>query len=233
MIGGGVVWLVIVSVGIWLGWKWGLRQLTGHNVFFYQYPPATQRRLTHYGDWPVRRWWVVRQPFGKPLTRLLNLLTLGHYQTVVEAAPATHQPYHTQLWVEVMSPTTGMGTWLVLEKNSSVCLTDRFSVRSGQEWHELSHVPPTHTLRDVLTQTHDRLGSSQFFNWHLKKHHCQSFTRDLVTTLEAWTPEVEAFVQCDQLLHELRPSEWTLWLTETAGAWWQQTERDLDDWLSL
>ena len=57
--------------------------LDEYNFFFYKYNQQSQKILDKYGDYKITKLYLVRQPFSKFLTLLLNILTCYQYNKLI------------------------------------------------------------------------------------------------------------------------------------------------------
>lgn len=205
--------------------KWLKMGIDDNNVLFYHYNKHSQHMLDTYGDCTIQSVYLLRQPFTKLITFLLNLLTVYKYESLIQQSHENF-PYHTLLIFEVeveVGVDERRTKWLLLEKNNCINLTDTFVINNAQEKMKLKlkvsksksqsksqskSVPKT--IRDILVTTQNRIGNHRFFNWHLYKNNCQEFTKEILKTMHLLTPKTKEFIFRDKLFNLIIPSEFTL-----------------------
>lgn len=261
-----VAFFFLVAAGFvmlkWLQWE-----MDNSGVFFNKYSTATRLVLDKYKDWRIRRVMVVRQPFRRMLHWLLDVLTLFEYRKHYSEET---KPFHTALMVEIAPPaallrrqTRPPPTYLWIDKNNSVCVSERMHISTDFDYLLVPSYPPatktkkreragaknkktkgettetnkkameTRTGSDWrdwtvsmwLEKTRDRVGDHAFFNWSLTQSNCQCFTKELLTTLGAYTPEMNDFVFRDQMIAKVAPSEFMLFIVHCVNHFFNAIEK--------
>jgi hypothetical protein len=204
------------------------RSIDDNNVFFYKYNKQSQEVLDKYGDYRIKRIYLVRQPFTKMITFGLNLFTFYYYNELIEKCHE-YYPYHTLLLVEIQLKKEKMTNennifkkqfkengsrtkFLLVEKNNCINISENFFMSKSQENIplEISKTNKKITLNKLLDSTRDRIGSKLFFNWNIYKNNCQEFTKELLVTLDKMNPNIQEFIYRDKIMKLYNPSEFTL-----------------------
>ena len=81
---------------------------------FYQYNKKSKKILDLYGNYALTKIYLIRQPFSKFITFLLNLFTLYQYEKLINESRENF-PYHCLLVFEI-TLNNGMKKLLLLEK---------------------------------------------------------------------------------------------------------------------
>lgn len=178
------------------------------NIFFYQYNKKSQKILDLYGDHKIRKMYLLRQPFSKFITFVLNILTFYNYDSLIKESQDNF-PYHTGIVFEI-ELTNGLNKLLLLEKNNCINITDNFLINSQQEIKELHLKKKKYTINEILCKTQDRLGNEKYFNWHLYKNNCQEYTKEILKTIGKYTLENKEYIFRDKLMNIIIPSDFTL-----------------------
>jgi hypothetical protein len=71
-----------------------------NNVFFYQYNKKCQKIINEYGNCKINKIYLVRQPFGKLVNLVFNILTLFNYNKYLSESEDNY-PYHPALIFEI------------------------------------------------------------------------------------------------------------------------------------
>jgi hypothetical protein len=187
------------------------------NIFFYQYNKTSRDVLDKYKDYTVKKIHVIRQPFSKFITFLLNVITWNQYHRFIQESPE-NCPFHTSVVFELCGEKDGekekdggKGTkFILVEKNNCINISETFLVHSKQEWKSAKKSKFTFTLGQVLDTTEQRIGTKKYFNWHLYKNNCQEFTNELLITMQQNTVAMRHFIFRDKVMRHVHPSDFTL-----------------------
>lgn len=182
--------------------------LDDNNILFYQYNKKSKKMLDLYGDYKLTKVYLIRQPFSKFITFLLNLFTLYTYEKLINESQDNF-PYHTLILFEIKLE-NGMRKLLLLEKNNCINISENFFINNTQEITEINIKHKKYTINDILNITQKRLGNEKYFNWHLYKNNCQEFTKEILKTIGKYTKKNKDFIFRDKLFKIIIPSEFTL-----------------------
>ena len=155
------------------------RSLDDNNILFYKYNKKSQKILDLYGDHKLTKIYLVRHPFSKLISFLLNIITLYNYEKLITESQDNF-PYHTLLVFEIIL-NNGIKKWILLEKNNCINISDNFIIHNNQEIINVKvNQDKLTTINDILKKTQNRIGNERFFNWHLYKNNCQEFTKEIL-----------------------------------------------------
>uniref|UniRef100_A0A6C0IRZ4 Uncharacterized protein n=1 Tax=viral metagenome TaxID=1070528 RepID=A0A6C0IRZ4_9ZZZZ len=203
------------------------KSIDDNNIFFYKYNKQSQELLDKYGDYNVKRIYLVRQPLAKMFTIGLNLFTFYYYNDLIQKCNE-YYPYHTLLLVEIELSENNIykkelkeTKFLLVEKNNCINISENFFISKTQETLAISlNKTTTHcnikkkkikiTLNQLLDKTRNRIGSKAFFNWNIYKNNCQEFTKELLVTLNKMDSNIKEFIYRDKIIQFYNPSEFTL-----------------------
>ncbi len=190
-----------------------------NNVLFYNYNKGCQRLLDLYGECELTKLYLVRQPLSKPISFLLNVLTLFNYDKLL--SESRHMfPHHIKFVLEVKL-TNGYRKWLVLEKNNCVNISEHFYVNEKQEMKritlsvqekgEKNGEKKKYTLNNILKTTQHRIGANKFFNWHIYKNNCKAFIIEVLKSMGKYNKSHHDFIfgdiPMDKLMNVIVPTE--------------------------
>ena len=77
--------------------------LDNNNIFFYKYNKTSQKILDLYGEYKLTKIYLIRQPFSKFVTFVLNIFTLYNYDKLINKSQDNF-PYHTLIVFEIKLP---------------------------------------------------------------------------------------------------------------------------------
>lgn len=183
-------------------------ELDNNNILFYQYNKKSKKLLDLYGDYKLTNIYLVRQPFSKFITFLLNIFTLYNYEKLIHESQDNF-PYHTLFIFEIILK-NGMKKMLLLEKNNCINISENFFINSSQEIKQLNIQKRNLTINSILNETQTRVGNETYFNWHLYKNNCQEFAKEILKTIQKYNKTNKEFIFRDKLFKIIIPSEFTL-----------------------
>jgi hypothetical protein len=187
------------------------KSIDDNNIFFYEYNKKTKAILDKYGDYKIKRLYLIRQPLSKTIVFTLNILTLFKYSKYFKEY-SNYYPFHTLIVfeIELTNNCNKESKMLLVEKNNSINVTDYFFISNNQETMCFNIKKKNYTLNKLLNKTHKRIGSKLFFNWHVYKNNCIEFTEELLVTLQKITPKIKEFIYRDKIIKIHPPSEFSL-----------------------
>jgi len=182
--------------------------LDNNNILFYQYNKKSKKLLDLYGDYKITNIYLVRQPFSKFVTFLLNIFTLYSYEKLINETQDNF-PYHTLIIFEIKL-TNRMKKMLLLEKNNCINISENFFINNTQEIKRLKIKNYNLNINSILNETQNRLGNEKYFNWHLYKNNCQEFIKEVLKTVGKYNKSNKEYIFRDKLFNIIIPSEFTL-----------------------
>ena len=182
--------------------------IDNNNILFYQYNKKSKKLLDLYGNCKLTNIYLIRQPFSKFITFLLNIFTLYNYEKLINESQENF-PYHSLIVFEIKLE-NGMKKMLLLEKNNCINISENFFINNTQEIKQLNIKTKELTINTILNITQNRLGNEKYFNWHLYKNNCQEFTKEILKTIGKYNKKNKEFIFRDKLFKIIIPSEFTL-----------------------
>lgn len=206
----GFVLLILTSFFII---KWMRIGIDEHNVYFNEYSSACKRMLQKYGNYPIRRLYLVRQPITKMARIFMNLITLNHFDDAVtkyiDSKDRVFYPRHTFLIAEIKLPNNTRKSVLI-EKNNCIKLAVDFHMREEQDVCRVQLDSKKHTIKSILERTRERIGNKEFFNWHICKNNCQMIIKEILITLNQFNAKRERFMYQADFANKLDFSDFSL-----------------------
>lgn len=201
--------------------------IDNNNILFYQYNKKSKKILDLYGDYELTKIYLVRHPFSKFITFLLNIMTLYNYEKLINESQDNF-PYHSLLVFEIRLP-NGMKKLLLLEKNNCINICENFFINNSQEIKELKLTNRNFTINSILNSTQKRLGNEKYFNWNLYKNNCQEFTKEILKTIGKYNKKTKKFIFRDKLFKLIIPSEFTLHISNCLCVFYNMFEKYIYD----
>lgn len=180
------------------------------NIFFYQYNKKCQKILDEYGNYRINRVYLIRQPFGKLINLVFNILTLFNYNKYLSDS-SDNCPYHPALIFEIKKDDNIK--FLLVEKNNCINICETFLINKSNDVKCINITNNKFTLRKVLKKTQKRIGNKKYFNWNIHKNNCQEFTKEILVTVNKYSEEYKHFIFSDKIIQKYySPSDFTLHL---------------------
>lgn len=198
-----------------------------NNILFYQYNKKSKKILDLYGNCKITKVYLIRQPFSKTITFLLNIFTLYNYEKIINESHENF-PYHSLIIFEVKLD-NGMKKMLLLEKNNCINISDNFFINNTQEIKQLNIKNKKLTINSILNITQARLGNERYFNWHLYKNNCQRFTKEILKTMGKYNKINKNFIFRDKIISVIIPSDFTLHIVNCVCIFYNIVEKYIYD----
>jgi hypothetical protein len=198
-----------------------------NNILFYQYNKKIKKILDLYGNCKITKVYLIRQPFSKIITFLLNIFTLYNYEKLINESHENF-PYHSLIIFEVKLD-NGMKKMLLLEKNNCINISDNFFINNTQEIKQLKLKNKDLTINSILNKTQSRLGNKRYFNWNIYKNNCQEFTKEILKTIGKYNKINKNFIFRDKLINVIIPSDFTLHIVNCVCVFYNIIEKYIYD----
>lgn len=182
--------------------------LDDNNILFYQFSKKCQKLLNLYGEYEIKKIYLVREPFSPLITFLLNVITFYKYNKLITKSQDNF-PYHSSIIFEIELKNK-MKKLLLLEKNNSINLRENFLINNSQQIKTLPLKNKKYTINSILNNTQKRLGNKKFFNWHVYKNNCQEFIKEILVTINKFSKYNKNYILSNNILKFLIPSEFTV-----------------------
>ncbi len=220
----GCIALFFFGLIIWLicsyyTYKWFKMTIDKDYYYFNEYNSDCKEILKQYGEYPIKRIYLVRQPITKFAKGLLNIVTLYKFEQEMKKYIKTTNndvffPQHTSIIVEIELPNKTRKQ-ILIEKNNCLKLTLNFKFSSTQEMCKISTGKTKYTLKKLLEKTRERVGNNLFFNWSICRNNCQMLTKEILITLKKFTKKNETFMFQSEFANQIKFSEFSLHIINT------------------
>lgn len=161
------------------------------GILFHEYNKKSRATLEKYGDYEIKKIYLIRQPFTKLMTLLLNMLTFYNYNKIVNHSNIF--PYHTLLVFEIKLP-KNKRKFILLEKNNSINICEDFTIQNTQDM-KFIHIKNKTTINKILLTTQERIGATNYYNWNLFTNNCKKFIKEILLTIGKYNDSCKEFIQ--------------------------------------
>jgi len=214
-----IICVLILGFFIWLIssyyiYKWLKMSIDKDYYYFNQYNNDCSEILDTYGDYNIKRIYLVRQPITKFAKILLNLITFYKFEREMKKYIATTKnavffPQHTSIIAEVELPDKTRKK-ILIEKNNCLKLALNFRISSKQDMRKISLMKKRYTINKLLDRTRKRIGNDIFFNWSICRNNCQTLTKEILITLERFSDTNKNFIYQKDFAKQIKFSEFSL-----------------------
>ena len=181
-----------------------------NNIFFYQYNKKCQKILDKYGDYKINRVYLLRQPLGKFVSIMTNIITFFNYNKYLSES-ADNYPYHPALIFEIKQKNSVK--FLLVEKNNCINICENFLINKTYDFKPIDITKNRFTLKKILKKTQKRIGNQTYFNWNIYKNNCQEFTKEILITMGKYSEEYNNFIFSDKIMKKYySPSDFTIYI---------------------
>jgi len=213
--------LLIIGFIIWLicsyyVLKWLKKNIDMDIYYLNEYNADSRKILEKYGDYPIKRIYLVRQPITRFTKTLLNIITLYKFEREMKKYienNASFFPFHTSIIIEVALP-NNMRKRILIEKNNCIKLSLDFRIANNQDMRNISIRKKKYSLNTLLGQTQERIGSNVFFNWHISRNNCQNLVKEVLVTLNKFEKN-KKFILQSEIFNHLKFSSFSLHFINT------------------
>ena len=213
----GLILLIIIGFVTWLvcsyyAFKWLKMNIDKDSFYFNEYNNDCCDTLEKYGDCPIKRMYLVRQPISKFAKILLNIITLYKFERemkkYIETKNNVFFPYHTSIIIEIELPNKNRKN-ILIEKNNCIKFASNFRICDKQDLRKIS-VSKKYTLKQILKETRERIGNNIFFNWQISTNNCQMLVKEILITLKKFNKKNKEFMFQHEFTKQVKFSDFSL-----------------------
>jgi len=149
-------------------------------------PPDARRVLDQVQGEAIRSIKVVRTPLSNIINKVLNVISLGAFQSALKSL-GYDKAFHLTLWINDR---------ITLEKNEVVRLRLSNPIKKGSE---IMTVPirASITVSELIDKTRSRMGNANFSNYDAQRNNCQDFLINILEANGLATPDIITFIKQD------------------------------------
>ena len=204
-----IIYFVVFVICSYFFLKLLIISIEYNNLFFNQYNKKCQRIIDEYGNYKIKKIYLVRHPLANLSNLWLNIITLCDYNKYLSESEENH-PYHPALIFEIKNDYKTK--FLLLEKNYyRINICETLLINNINDFKKVPISKNKFTLNKILKVTRKRIGKYKFFNWNIYENNCQTFTKEILITLNSYTKEYKDFILKDKILKKFySPSDLTI-----------------------
>jgi len=186
-----------------------------NDIYFcnYNYNKKSEELLKKYGDYKIKKIYLVKNPITKFNTLLLNLITFYNYDKTLSKMNTNikknYIPYHISLMIEI-ELNNNNNKFLLLEKTSCVNISENILLNTQNVFKNIKLPKRQITMKSILKETQMRIGEKKFFNWSIYKNNCSIFIKELLITLDLYNKSNIKFINQNKIIKQLKFTNLTL-----------------------
>ena len=205
-----IVWIIISYYMV----KWFKIKVGNYIYYLNKYNDDCVNILKKYGEYPIKKIYLVRNPVSNKMKTLLNIVTFNNFYKEIEKYKDKFKkniffPYHASIIFE-LNISKNRNKLILLEKNNSINLRSNFYLSDTQEMNDLQIKQNKYTINKILKTTRERIGDNKFFNWEICKNNCQILIKELLITLKKYNKNNKKFVYQKKFTNSIYYSEFSL-----------------------
>ena len=156
------------------------------NLYHDQFNQSSLHVIEQYGNMPIKNIYLVKKEVQYPTLFLLDAITLFKYHTYIQSQrkqKISSYPYHVCILLEIHLPNKHI-KYIMIEKNNCINISTNIKLHDNQHMIKLKSPKKHLTISKILHDIQDTIGIYTFFNWHIFKNNCQTFTKHFFDCLD-------------------------------------------------
>lgn len=156
------------------------------NLYHDQFNQSSLQLLERYGNVPIKNIYLVKKEVQYPTLFLLDAITLFKYHTFIQSQrkqKTVSYPYHVFILLELKLPNK-QKKFIMIEKNNCINISTTIHLHDNQDMIQLKSPKKKLTISTLLHDIQEKVGTHTFFNWHIYKNNCQTFTKQFFDCLD-------------------------------------------------
>jgi hypothetical protein len=194
--------------------KWFKMNIDKDYIYFNKYNTGCEHILSNFGNYPIKRIYLIRQPITKGAKLLINIITLYKFEKEVKKYIDANNnqhffPQHTSIIAEIELPNK-LRKNILIEKNNCIKLSLNYYINEQQDIRRINIGKKKLTVNSILKKTQERIGNDKFFNWHICRNNCQILTKEILVTLDKFDEKNNNFVYQSDFAKKVNFSDFSL-----------------------
>ena len=154
-------------------------------------PPKVRNILKKYGNDIIVNYTLKRTPVSSLLRSALSAVSLGEFGKRYKESD------YDDLFHLFLELTTQSGKKIIVEKNEVINLEVSQPARPKEEVEDILNFPTGLTIKQLLQNTKERMGQSDFYNYSAKDNNCQHFIINILDANNIGDESDREFVKQD------------------------------------
>uniref|UniRef100_A0A6C0JFA4 Uncharacterized protein n=1 Tax=viral metagenome TaxID=1070528 RepID=A0A6C0JFA4_9ZZZZ len=186
-----------------------------NDIYFcnYNYNKKSEELLKKYGNYRIRKIYLVKNPVTKLNTFLLNLITFYNYEKTISNVNQNFKkkctPCHISFMIEIELNSNNK-KFLLLEKTSYVNISENIHLNEQKNLKIIKLPKSDFTINSILKETQNRIGEKKFFNWSIYKNNCSIFIKELLITVGLYNKSNIKFISQNKFVKKIKFTTLTL-----------------------
>ena len=155
------------------------------------YPPVQKQLIDKYGSQAITHVTIGRTPLPKLLTSILNIVSLGQFQSIMKQSP------YDKLYHLFCIITLDSGTKILLEKNEAINMRVVSSYNpKNTEYEEATYIPHGLTFKELLDNG-QKIQGKKWYIYNAVSNNCQDFLIAILHGSSILTKQLQDFIKQD------------------------------------
>lgn len=156
------------------------------NLYHDRFNQSSLHVLEQYGNMPIKNIYLVKKQVQYPTLFLLDAITLFKHHSFIQSQrknKTSSYPYHVYILLELQLPKKHR-KYIMIEKNNCINISTNIKIHDNQSMIKLKSTKKGLTMSKILNDIQNKIGIYTFFNWHIFKNNCQTFTKHFFDCLD-------------------------------------------------
>jgi DNA adenine methylase len=155
------------------------------------YPPVQKQLIDKYGTQAITDIKIGRTPLPKLLTSILNIISLGQFQSIMKQSP------YDKLYHLFCIITLDNGIKILLEKNEAINIQIKSLYNpKNTEYEEAPYIPSGLTFKELLDNG-KQIQGKKWFVYNAVTNNCQDFLISVLKGSSILTKDLQDFIKQD------------------------------------
>ena len=155
------------------------------------YPPVQKQLIDKYGSQAITHVTIGRTPLPKLLTSILNIVSLGQFQSIMKQSP------YDKLYHLFCIITLDSGTKILLEKNEAIHMKVVSSYNpKNTEYVDATYIPSGLTFKELLDNG-EKIQGKKWYVYNAVQNNCQDFLIAVLKGSSILTKQLQDFIKQD------------------------------------
>ena len=164
------------------------------KFYYKKYNRKCITMLNKYGNYKIKKIYIIREPIGILFTSFINLFTWFEYNNYITKCKETdHYNYHGVILFELDTPEGPK--FIKLEKQNCIMLSDEIDMSYKYDYMEVCiKSNKKYTLNKVFNKTRKRIGIEKWYNWDYSNNNCQHFIKEILISMNCFNENSSTFL---------------------------------------
>lgn len=194
--------IILIYVIYYLIYKMYNHQINSHSVQSDDLSQTTKNLLYKYGKYKINKIYYIKQPITNISNEFLELFSLCNYKEFIREI--NHTIVHSTIMIEIFkNGKNNKPKFIVIDKlPGDIRIRDKFTLQPNQNIKLLNLNPDNKisNLNQLFNKTIRRVGLKKALAWNLLDNTCETFTNEILKTLDIETVKTQQPIMSDYIL---------------------------------